>query len=110
MRAILNAPQKNQENLLFRINQKIWSCLFHRCLGAAIIHSFGTRDEVSLPAKFKLEVSASTEKATAVRKFRPSPANYCIVFLEPYSALAPNLLFEAHVKYNKVITGNEFDF
>lgn len=79
-------------------------------IGGALVHSFGTKDEVSLPAKFTAESSSSAEKVDAVRKFRLSPSNYYSVFLGPYFALARNFWVEAHVNYNKVIAGNDVDF
>ena len=78
--------------------------------GAAYVHSFGTKDEVSLPAKFTAQSGTSTESIKAVRKFRMTPGNYYSVFAGPSFGLLPQLLIEAHVNYNKVVSGHVIDF
>jgi hypothetical protein len=79
-------------------------------VGAAYVHSFGTKEEVSLPAKFTAESGTSTESIKAIRKFRMTPGNYYSVFVGPSFALLPQLLIEAHVNYNKVVSGHVIDF
>lgn len=78
--------------------------------GVAVVHSFGTKGEVGVSAKFTPEGSSSSENVTAIRKYRVAPANYYSAFLGPYFALTPNIWIEAHVNYNKVIAGNDVDF
>jgi len=78
--------------------------------GAALAHSFGIKDEVSLPAKFTSEDSTSTEKIKAIRKFRMSPGNYYSIMAGPSYAILPQLFLDVQVNYNKVISGHNIDF
>lgn len=78
--------------------------------GVALVHSFGTKDKVSVDAKFSPESGGSAEKVEAIRKFRLSPSNYYSVFFGPYFELTNVICIEGHVNYNKVISGNEVEF
>jgi hypothetical protein len=78
--------------------------------GGAFVHSFGIKDEVSLPAKFTAEDGTSSENIKAIRKFRMSPGNYYSIMAGPSYAILPQLFLDAQINYNKVISGHQIDF
>lgn len=78
--------------------------------GVALVHSFGTKDKVSVDAKFMPENGGSAEKVEAIRKFRLSPSNYYSVFFGPFFEITNVICIEGHVNYNKVISGNDVEF
>ena len=78
--------------------------------GGAVVHSYGTKDKVSLGAKFTPENSSTTEDVEAIRKFRLSPANYYSVFVGSFYDFTDIFRIELHANYNKVISGNYVEF
>ncbi len=78
--------------------------------GGAVVHSFGTKDKVSLGAKFTPENSSTTEEVEAIRKFRLSPANYYSIFVGSFYDFTDSFRIELHANYNKVISGNYVEF
>lgn len=78
--------------------------------GGAYAHSFGVKDEVSLSARFTPDGSSQKESVDAIRKFRISPGNYYGVFIGGYFAILQNIWLDAHVVYNKYVSGHQVEF
>ena len=86
------------------------SLLFGFDVGAAYGHSFGTKDQVSLQGRFTPEGSSQKESVEAIRKYRISPGNYYSFFVGGYFAVMKRVWIDAHVIYNKFVSGHEVEF
>ena len=78
--------------------------------GGAFVHSNGTKDKVSLPAKFTPEGSTTDENVTITKSFTITPANYISGFGGMFFDIIPAFRVLGHVNFNKVLSGNEVKF
>lgn len=78
--------------------------------GASYAHSFGVKDQVSLDARFTPEGGSQMESVEAIRKFRISPGNYYSLYAGGYFALLQEVWIDAHVIYNKIVSGHQIEF
>ena len=74
--------------------------------GAALVHSNGTKDKVSLDAKFTPNDTSNEEKVKATKEFKTSPANYISGLAGLFFDVTPMFRLLAHANYNKVLSGN----
>jgi hypothetical protein len=74
--------------------------------GAALVHSNGTKDKVSLDAKFTPNDTSNEEKVKATKEFKTSPANYISGLAGLFFDVTPMFRLLAHANFNKVLSGN----
>lgn len=75
-------------------------------LGAALVRSNGTKDKVSLDAKFSASDTSNEEKIKATKEFKTTPANYISGLAGLFFDVTPMFRLLAHANYNKVLSGN----
>ncbi len=78
--------------------------------GFSIVHSNGTKDKVTLPAKFIPEGSSTEENVNVSKEFTLTPANYLSFYLGGFFDFIPSIRINGKVNYNKVISGNDVVF